>query len=160
MSWWFGKDDDDRWGRQQTRILLTWSGFVGKIWPHKVLGHKSGACFFHSCDEQNVTHTHTPKLTWIPKMVVWKRWPVLKYGHFLVSILNFWGVYVESNRILEGVMHWRAYRIFKIFPETSTNGEMLWSTPEKYVNCVEISNGFKVKNLLTLLAMYPVFRGV
>ena len=57
MSWWFGKDDDDRWGRQQTRILLTWSGFVGKIWPHKVLGHKSGACFFQSCDEQDVSHT-------------------------------------------------------------------------------------------------------
>ena len=37
--------------------------------------------------------TYTPqKLTWIPKMMVWKRWLLWKNGHVLVSMLHFRGV--------------------------------------------------------------------
>ena len=36
---------------------------------------------------------HPRKLTWIPKMLVWKRWFLLyKYGHFWYLTLNFWVV--------------------------------------------------------------------
>ena len=41
---------------------------------------------------KNFRNVHSRKLTWIPKMMVWKRW-FLSNMAILVSMLDFWGVH-------------------------------------------------------------------
>lgn len=61
--------------------LLEKSGHT-KCWDTKV------ELVFFNLVTNKMFHTH-PKLTWIHKMVVWKRWPLFKYGHFLGIYLKF-----------------------------------------------------------------------
>ena len=63
------------------RGLLEKSGHT-KCWDTKV------ELVFFNLVTNKMFHT-PPKLTWIHKMVVWKRWPLFKYGHFLGIYLKF-----------------------------------------------------------------------
>ena len=42
------------------------------------------------------------QLTWISQMMVWKKWSPLKFRHFLVSMLDFWGVPYEMLLVFLG----------------------------------------------------------
>ena len=58
-----------------------------------LLGHEESPkiCLATSC-HGGKWDRHSRKLTWIPKMMVWKRWTPLKYDHFWYLLLNFWGI--------------------------------------------------------------------
>ena len=45
---------------------------------------------------------HPRKLTWIPKMMIWKRWLLLNMA-ILVSMLNFWGVTLHLPLVLGSI---------------------------------------------------------
>ena len=90
-------------------MIQNWLIFsIGLKPPTRFMESNKRFLFFHSSNGQRVDNivkipcsesgtsriwAYTPReLRWIPNMMVWKRRLPFKYGHFLVSMLNFWGL--------------------------------------------------------------------
>ena len=73
-------------------LLLTSSLQRCITWdPGLFAGHVSQVRSYKYASVLCIMYTSKKKLTWIPKMMVWKRWNSLKYGYVWYQFIRFLG---------------------------------------------------------------------